>query len=449
MSAEAPGRPGIRSLGAGRYLVAASLLASIGLGMYAPGSLLFFTRVAHLSVSSVGLGLSAAGVVALVASVPAGDLADRAGARRLAVAAGLAQAALLTVLVFVRSVPSFLLVMSALAVAEQAGHVARGALVAKVADAGGRVAVNAYMRSAFNLGLTGGILAAGAVIALDTTAGYYALVLTNAAVSLLAAALLARVPVPAEDTEPEPATGPATDPTTDRAADPTIGPATAAPDATAGGRRWQGLTDLPYLGVAVLCGLVSLADVALSVGLPLWVVTYTHAPRPLAAWLLAVNTAMIVLLQVRASRGVDTVDAARRRLVPAALLSGAACVLFGLAYGVPAVAASALLLLAVVVLTVGELWSSAASWSLRYGLAPEHAQGAYGGVFSLASGVRTMLGPALVTMLMTGLRGWGWGVLGGLFVLLAMLVAPVISVAERTRGRLAMAPAGTGGTDGG
>ena len=45
----------------------------------------------------------------------------------------------------------------------------------------------------------------------------------------------------------------------------------------------SGLTavrDLPYLAMSLVSGLIMLGDIILTVGMPLWVVTHTQAPRP-------------------------------------------------------------------------------------------------------------------------------------------------------------------------
>lgn len=388
-----------------RPLVAANLTASIGLGLYGVGSLLYFTRVAGLSVVDVGIGISSAGVVGLVAGVAAGRVADRFGARRMAVLSLGAQAVLVLSMLLVRSFPVFLVAICALAVAEQAGQVSISALVARVGEPDERVSLSAYLGSALNLGVTVGVLLAAGVIALDTPAWYGSVLVTHAVTSILSAALVLRVAVPPG----------------------------AAPSEALGLRRV--LTDRAYLAVAVLCGLIMMSDVILTVGLPLWLVTYTPAPRWLAPILLGVNTVLVVILQVRASRGVSTVTDSGRRLRLATALSTLACALFALSAGRGVAASIALLGGAVVVLTLGELSSSAGAWQLRYALAHEDAQGAYGGVFSLSNGLRITVGPVLVTSLMTGLRGIGWLVMGGVFVGLALTTYPVLAWAVRTRAR--------------
>ncbi|MDA8068222.1 MAG: hypothetical protein M0T77_06385 [Actinomycetota bacterium] len=60
--------------------------------------------------------------------------------------------------------------------------------------------------------------------------------------------------------------------------------------------------DRRFVALGLLDGLTSFHQVALQVALPLWVVLFTHAPRELVGLLFALNTALLVVLQVRARR---------------------------------------------------------------------------------------------------------------------------------------------------
>lgn len=394
----------------GRYLVASSFVASLGYGMYGIGSLMFFTRVSGLSVSQVGIGLSIAGATALALSIPIGRLADRMGARPLCIAIGIGQAVLLAMSVSIRSFLPFVLLISVLGVLEHGGSIARGALIADVAPPEDRVRISAFVRSAFNLGLPVGIAVTGPAILVDSTAGYSLIMLGNAATAAVAVLLTAGV----RPTRPA-----------DRDCRSRRGPARA--------RRRKALHDLPYLAVALLGGVVTVADIVLSVGVPLWLVTYTSAPRTLASWLLIMSTILIVLTQVPASRDVAGPGRAMRRLRLSTLLSSAACVLLATSYGLGSTPAIVLLTAAVILLSAGQVWSSVALWSFRYGFAREDAQGEYGGVFSMATGLRSLIGPAVITALMASLTAAGWVVLAVAFAGLSLAVAPIVAWCERTR----------------
>ena len=75
-----------------RVLALAQLTNSVGDGAYYVTSALYFSRVAGLSPTRIGLGLTLCWAVGAVAGVPLGHLADRLGARDVAVVLAVATA---------------------------------------------------------------------------------------------------------------------------------------------------------------------------------------------------------------------------------------------------------------------------------------------------------------------------------------------------------------------
>jgi MFS family permease len=65
-----------------------------------------------------------------------------------------------------------------------------------------------------------------------------------------------------------------------------------------------------------------------------------------------------------------------------------------------------LLAAAVVLVTIGEIKQTAGAWGLSFSLANEHRVGEYQSVFGLGVAVQTILGPLLVTVLISDGRGW-------------------------------------------
>ncbi len=70
----------------------ATLVDATGTGMFLTVSVLFFTRFAGLAAGSVALGLSLAGLAAMIGAVPLGSLGDRFGYRRVWVIVTVVQA---------------------------------------------------------------------------------------------------------------------------------------------------------------------------------------------------------------------------------------------------------------------------------------------------------------------------------------------------------------------
>ncbi|GAA2340033.1 MFS transporter [Dactylosporangium salmoneum] len=388
--------------GAGRIFALSTVLSSVGVGLYSGLIVIYFNRDVGFAVATIGLGLSIAGAVAVPMRIVLGRLADRIGPKPVTIALELAQAALVLTVPFIGVVPAYIAVVVLLTVAEEGAHTARGALITAVLGRQGRTKVSAYLRSAFNAAATVGFALSGLVLAFDTHDWYIAAILVTAGTRALGAILLLRLP----------------------AAPPSPAPAAAG--------RWSALRDFPYVAVAFVSGIAGLGDVVLTVGIPLWLVNDTHAPRPLAAWLVVLNTILVVLLQVPLTRDADSPAGAARLQRRAFAATGVACAIAGLAAGIPAWAATVVLALSVLLLTVGEMWGAAGGWGLRYELAPAHAQGQYGGVFALGSTVRTVVGPLVVTVLI-GWHAAGWLAIAAIFVLGMLVNGPAVNWAVRTR----------------
>ena len=66
-----------------RRLSVITLFNAFGNGLFFPLGVLYFTRIVGLDATSVGLGMTVAGLAGVAAGIPAGRAADRWGARRV------------------------------------------------------------------------------------------------------------------------------------------------------------------------------------------------------------------------------------------------------------------------------------------------------------------------------------------------------------------------------
>ncbi|MFB6842731.1 MFS transporter [Streptomyces sp. NPDC056361] len=403
-----PSDPGLRRF------AAANLVNTVGSGLYLTGSALFFTRVIGLSSGQVALGLGTATAVGLALMVVCGKLADRVGAKPVYLGLLLLQAAAMTGYVFVDGVTGFMVVAVISGVADRGISGTVGALIHVVAPPAERLTARAQLRTATNVGLGCGTLLAGIALSLGTPTAYRALILGNALLFLVAAALVSRVPARA----PLKRGG-------------SVGDVPAA-------RTPRPLRDRGYLAVTAANGLLSLHVSTLSFALPLWVVTRTSAPAWSVSLLVLVNTVLVVLLQVRAGRSAATLPAAVRQARRAGLLLALSCGLMFLTAHLPGAAVVAVLLLWAVVFTLGELAQSSSGFYFGFELAPDTAQGAYQSVFALGPGIMRSLAPGLLSLVVLdhGSAGWLW--LGALFTVAGVLTA---ACARRAGHRLTADPA--------
>jgi MFS family permease len=391
--------------GSARYLTLAYFTVSVGMGLYLPASVVYFVRIVGFSSTEVGAGLSIAGLVGVLCGIPIGRLADRIGPREAAVGLSVLLALAVLALTQVRSYWEFPITAGLLAAGQAGGDISLSALIAGVFGPGETIGAAAYARVAFNAGYSVGLLCAGLAIATDNRQAYLLLFFGYAAAAIAACLPLLRLPRVA---------------------------VTAHARREPKGRTSYPLRDIPYVLLGQISGLTRLGDTILTVGLPLWIVTRTTAPRELATWVIAGNTVMVMLFQVRAAKAATTTAAAatiQRRAFAGLVL---ACVLLGWSSGIPAWVAVIILIAGAFCLTLGELWGEGAWYSLRYGLTPSHAQGGYGGVFNLGMITPTVIGPFLVVTLTSHLDVIGWLILAGIFLIGLGVSKRTITWVERT-----------------
>ncbi|GAA4303809.1 MFS transporter [Streptomyces venetus] len=384
-----------------RLLAVSTLVNMTGYGIYLTAGVVYFTRSVHLPTSQVGIGLSIAGAVALAGGIPVGHLADRRGARGVYTATLLLGAVAMAGLCLADDFWTFLLFASLGAVAQAAGPAARGPLIQQYG--GERPAeFRAYLRSVTNVGISLGAVLAGWGVQADTR-GAYLLLIAGSAVSWAAcAAVVLFLP-------------------------------SVPPVRSTAGPRWIALRDRPYLALTLLDGIMAIQYRVLTAAIPLWLIARTSAPRWSVSAVMLVNTAIVVLLQVRASRRIDTPRSGAVAFRRAGFAFFAACALFSLLAGVPAWLVMPLLLTGVVVHTIGELWHAAGGFEVSFALAPRHAVGQYQGLFGMGLGLGVAIGPALLITLCVDWGAPGWWIVGALFAVTGLAVPAAVRWAERDR----------------
>ncbi|WP_405883432.1 MFS transporter [Streptomyces sp. NBC_01136] len=397
----------IPDAGPRRVIAASNFVYTVGSGLYLTAGVLYFTQAVHLPAAQVGLGLGIAGFVSLALGIAAGHLADTHGARGVYVATLVVQALATAAFVWADSFWPFVLAVCVATGAKAAGLAARSPLIRHYG--GNRPQeFRAYLRAVTNVGISLGALLAGWTVQVGTLTAYQLMVIGNAVFFAASAAILVLLP-----------------------------PVTPGP--TAEGPRWTALRDRPYLLLTALDGIMAIQFKVLTVALPLWLIEATAAPRWLISGTMLINTGIVIALQVRAGRTVDSPTAgggAYRRAGVAFLVS---CSLISLSAGTPAWAAAALLMTAVVVHAVGELWHSAAGFEVSFALAPERATGQYLGVFGLGAGLAEALGPGLLIALCITWGRPGWYVVGALFAFTGLVAPFAVRWAERQRRPLSAA----------
>ncbi|MFF1797382.1 MFS transporter [Kitasatospora sp. NPDC058263] len=375
----------------GRIMLLAQFLDRTGTGVWAAASVLYFTFVTRLDARQVGLLLGVAAVAGIAGSPLAGQLAERFPVRGLLIGCHLVRIVTMGLLLVCDGFTALLAVMAVTSLGERAAKTLE-MLFATRSTGERRSTYQALTRSAANAGyaLGAGIAAVG--LAVGTTDAYRALVLGNALSFAVTAALVWRTREPRgggrvaarADTPGAPAQEPPPSPWRDRG----------------------------YLRFVLLDIPMSLDDSVLNVGLPLWLVNHTSAPHALVPAFLAINTVLVVVLQLRVSARAEGPHRAAAAVTLYGVAMSAGCAVVALGTGGGAWSAAAALLVAAMLVTAAELMRSVSSWELAVSLAPERARASYLGVAGMAQSVQKSAGPLLLTGAVMAAGPAGWLTLG-------------------------------------
>ena len=402
----------LRAAPTARGLMIASLVDSVGTGLYVAGGVLYFTRGLGLSATQVGSGISLGALVAALCVVGVGRIADRFGVGRTLVALQVWSALAFLGFLLVDGFVAFAFVACLVAVPERGWHPLASTVVGAVVEKDQRTDALAVMRMLRNTGFALGGLLAMAVISLGSDGALAAVMVANSLSFGGSAVLLSVLGV----------------------AGPKVGEAVTR-QRTADGKAdrvpWR--SRLPYVKVAALDAVCCLHMSLLSIGIPLSITLWTDLPTWVVAGTYVVNTVLAITFQRRVSAALKgSVKTATVVMGATLTLLAVTCAAIALLPELPV--AWGLLCLAggVLVLTAAELTQAAASWTFLLGLAPRDASAEIYATFELGFSAQLVFGPLLVSMLVER-GGSAWLVLAGGLVLLIPFVAPAVRSAERRR----------------
>jgi Na+/melibiose symporter-like transporter len=365
---------------------------NFGSGLFLPVVLLYVTRVVGLPLAVAGTVVAVGSVAGLAVPPVAGRLVDRAGPRRVVIAAELVQALGAVTYLAARGPAAVAAAAVLLAAGQQAFYSALFALIADVAGDGAKdhpYAVAGMVRSAcFGLG---GLAAAG-LLTLAGREAYRQAVIVDAVSFLLCALLLALL-----------------------VRDP--GRA-GRPARTAGPGRARVLADRPFLVLIVATGLAVLpSDVFLS-GMSVYLLTELHTP----AWLPGALLALLTGLNSVGATAALRVTRGLRRTTAMALGAGLYvlwCAASLAALAVPPGWRPAELMAATLLLAAAGLLFGSRANALAEAAAPGPVRGRYLAAFQYAFTIPGVLAPAVVALF--SIAVWLPWLLAGLSAGLALL----------------------------
>ncbi len=390
---------GFPSVGHHRRFVTAIGVDAVGSGVFMPVVMLYFLAVTPLTLVQVGAAISIASTVSLPIGPVIGSLVDRYGAKKVLLAGNLLQAVGYAAYLVTDSFVGVTAWTIVITVGRTAFWGSYGNIVAAISLPGERETWFGFLGALRNVGFAVGGLAAGLAVSIGTPAAFYAVVGVNAVSYVLALLLLLAVP------ETRPAHAP------------------AQPGS------WRVvLVDRAYRLVVLTQLGYSLAMMVLNFALPVYVVTVLGLPGWLTGAVFTINTVMVGFGQGLVVRRL-TGRLRWRILVATQLVFAASWVLLLGASALPMWPAVALILVAVVVYTGGELLGGPVLGALSAEAAAAHLRGRYLSLIQLAWNIAGAIAPI----------GFAWLLERGPVPLWpVMLVVSLLSIAATLRMAVAL-----------
>jgi MFS family permease len=347
--------------------------------MVLPFLTLYLTVNRQLPAATAGLTLTAYGISAIFVAPLAGRLSDRLGGLRIMKLSLILSGLLLFVFPFVDSLPGIFVVTALWALASEAFRPPSMAIIGDLAGPQQRKAAFALTRLAINLGMSIGPVIGGFLAMHSFKLLFY----VDGATSLLAGILIAALPWRLNS-----ATHPGKDAVVQS---PAGSDANAQPQP--GLRYLDVLKDRRFIYFLIAMLPIELVFFQPLAAMPLFLVHDLHMTEAGFGLLLAINTVIIILVEVPLNSAMADWSH-RYSIALGALLVGLGFGALALVHNVSAVAVT------VVIWTFGEMILLPASSAYVSDLSPREQAGAYMGLYTMGFSVAVAIGPWLGTQVL-------------------------------------------------
>ncbi len=366
-------------------LTGVTFIDQVGGALLYPFFALYFTSRFGVGMTEVGVLFALYAVSSFAGQLIGGAISDRFGRRDMLIFSLVTTSTSALLMGVVDSMILFYVLAVLVGLLVESGHPARQAMVADLLPEEKRAEGYSIMRVAFNLAVAIG----PAIGALLISRSYLALFVADAIISMIAAIIVWRAM-------------PETKPSTAKSG------AKESVESSSGGYGAI-LRDRPFilfLGAGMLVGLIGMN---LFTTLGVYLRDGFGVPEQGYALLLSMNALLVVVFQIPIGRRVDG--------FPPMLLMAVGSVLYGLGFGMFAfVSTAALFVVAMVVLTAGEMIIVPVSQALVARFAPEDMRGRYMAIYGVSWSLPFAIGPLLAGLVMDNgdsrLVFWISGLLG-------------------------------------
>ena len=370
-------------------LIAVTFIDRVGGAMLFPFFALYLTKKFEIGMTQVGILFAAFSASSFLGSMLGGALTDRMGRKGIIIFGLIASAFSTLAMGFVNAFEYFFAIAIFVGILADTAGPAHQAMLADILPEKQRAQGFGIFRVAFNLSVVigpaiGGLLAARS---------YLLLFITDAIISLITAYLFFRF-IP--ETKPE--------------SSPDAKEESVAGSFVGYFRVFRDGLFMLFLGASLLMVLVYMN---MNTTLGVYLRDAHGIPEAGYGWLLSLNAAMVVLLQFPITRRIED--------KPPFLMMALGTALYAIGFAMYGfVSIYAYFMLAMVILTVGEMIVAPVGQALVAKLSPEDMRGRYMAVFGISWGLPFMIGPYLAGLVLDNLDPrWLWymaGVIGLLAV---------------------------------
>jgi MFS family permease len=354
-------------------LVGATFIDRLGGALLFPFFALYITEKFNVGMTEVGVLFALFSLSSFVGSFLGGALTDRVGRRRILIFGLLASSFSTLLMGFIESLQAFYVLALIAGIFTDVAGPAHQAMVVDLVPEEKRAEGFGILRVAFNLAVVIGPMIGGLMAARS----YQLLFVTDAIISTITAGIVFFF---LRETKPKTRSG--------------AQPETVGATFKGYGRVLRDGTFMLFVGACILMGLVYM-NMNTTLGV------YLRDVHNAEAWnyglLLSINALMVVFLQFPIAHQITD----RPPLLMMAIGTALYAVGFAM-YGL--VSGNAMFVLAMVIITVGEMIVSPVAQALVARFAPEDMRGRYMAIFGISWSIPFMIGPLLAGLILDNLN---------------------------------------------
>lgn len=371
-------------------LIAITFIDQVGGAMLFPFFALYLTKRFGVGMTEVGVLFAAFSGSNFVGSMFGGALTDRMGRKGIIIFGLIASSLSTLAMGFVTVFEAFFMIVVFVGLLANIAGPARQAMIADILPEKQRTQGFGIFRVAFNLSVVFGPAIGGLLAARS----YLALFIADAIISLITAALVFRfIPETKPETSPD-----------------------APGESMAGSFKgyFQVFRDTAFMLFLGASMLMVLTYMNMNTTLGVFLRDVHGIPEAGYGALLSINAAMVVLFQFPITRRIEK----QKPL----MMMAAGSLLYAIGFGMYGfVSGYILFVLAMVILTIGEMLVAPVGQTLVAKFAPEDMRGRYMAIFGISWGIPFAIGPYLAGMVLDNLDPrWLWYIAGAVGMMAVM-----------------------------